>query len=518
MGKKQRIAFDKKLRGWLDSGTYTEDKHFTRKINRLLQRTTIRRMDYLEINIREVTSRIKMAQKGKLLKSLYQTWLDSERTVARLTNTAFTMSGDDFIFKRIGAKYQGSNLLSRLYNQATTMAEQFRYAVSKATASGASLKGLKQVTKYFLSNGDFRARRILITESTRINSEAKLEGYKKGKVKWYQYIAVMDSRVTDICRRHDLKVYKTEKAQIGKNMPPLHVNCRSSTKPYFVDDRTGRGSSTPPPKPPSKPIKPEKKVVLPKPITKPKPKPKPKETYGFTSTFGHDKKWDKHLRGITAQAMGVVAMLPKPLSLKTGSGAYSQYRRSIESPLSSRRTFWHEYGHFIDNVLDSHGRGEFISYERLTEASKKDSLLIFGVDVSKVGREVTDARARVMRDFKRDNYVRTKTYFKSGRRKGMQKGVTNVPNSDSVQGWSDILDSMTTGYFHKNYMHGHGSKYYNRDKFNKQTENFANLFADYVNGGDQWSETAKMFPNLAKEFELIMDDITKYNLIEGKGV
>ena len=242
---KQRASFVKDLDRLIASGKHSDDKQFTRKLERMRGRKTITRQHYIEMNLARVVSRIRMEQKGKLLKSLYQSWLDSERTVARLSNVGFTMSGDDFIFKRIGARFQGTSLLSRWYHQGSTMAEQFTFATSKALKKGVSAKGLKEVTKYFFSNGDYRAKRILITESARINSEAMMAGYKKANVKYFQYIAVMDSRTTDICIRKDLKVYRVDKMVVGKNAPPLHVNCRSSTKGYFVDDRTGQGSNYP---------------------------------------------------------------------------------------------------------------------------------------------------------------------------------------------------------------------------------------------------------------------------------
>ena len=153
--------------------------------------------------------------------------------------------------------------------------------------------------------------------------------------------------------------------------------------------------------------------------------------------------------------------------------------------------------------------------DRLTEASKADSLLIFGVDLSVVSRKVATARNDYILKFRKENFTKTDSFFTRGRRKGMIKGYKYAPNAEHIRGTSDILDSMTTGMFHKNYMAGHGSKYYNRDRYNKQTENFANLFAVYVEGGDPWRDTQALFPNLTKEFEKIMDEIIAKTLKEG---
>ena len=243
---KQKAMLQKRMQRWIDSGIYAQDKQFIRKLERMITKPIIRRQEFLEINIRRVTSEIKIEQSPLLLKSLYQTWLDSERTVARIMSTSFQRAGDDFIYKKIAEKFQGTSLISRMFNQASMMTDQFMRASSLALAQGVSYKGMKQVIKYFFSKGDYRARRILVTESARINTEAKFEAYKKNDVKLYQYVSVMDDRTTDICVWHDLKVYKVSKMVVGKNAPPMHVNCRSTTKAYFIDDRSGQGGNYPP--------------------------------------------------------------------------------------------------------------------------------------------------------------------------------------------------------------------------------------------------------------------------------
>ena len=242
---KQREVLRKSIRGWLKSGIYEQDKTFTNKMNRVLHKPNITREEFLALNFHSITSRIRLEQKGKLLRSMYQTWLDSERTVARLTNVAFTRAGDDFIFKRIGANFQGTSMLSRFFHQASEMVDQFMYAVRIAMNKGADIKGMALVVRYFFSKGDYRAKRILLTESTRISTEAKQMAFEKSGVKYYQYISVMDDRTSKICVGLDLHIYKVSKMRIGENAPPTHPNCRSSIKAYFIDDQTGETGNYP---------------------------------------------------------------------------------------------------------------------------------------------------------------------------------------------------------------------------------------------------------------------------------
>lgn len=59
--------------------------------------------------------------------------------------------------------------------------------------------------------------------------------YEKNKdfIERYQYIAILDNRTTDICKRLNGKIFKTGQGNNPK--PPQHYNCRSFTIPIFSD-------------------------------------------------------------------------------------------------------------------------------------------------------------------------------------------------------------------------------------------------------------------------------------------
>jgi SPP1 gp7 family putative phage head morphogenesis protein len=50
----------------------------------------------------------------------------------------------------------------------------------------------------------------------------------------YEWVSVIDSATTDVCRSRDGKVYKWGKGP----MPPAHYRCRSTTKPYRAEEPT----------------------------------------------------------------------------------------------------------------------------------------------------------------------------------------------------------------------------------------------------------------------------------------
>lgn len=46
-------------------------------------------------------------------------------------------------------------------------------------------------------------------------------------MKYFRFVATLDSRTSEKCRDHDGKICSIDDADIGENVPPLHPHCRS---------------------------------------------------------------------------------------------------------------------------------------------------------------------------------------------------------------------------------------------------------------------------------------------------
>jgi len=69
---------------------------------------------------------------------------------------------------------------------------------------------------------------IARTETVRLANQGLKEMYIENKIKTYRYLAALDERTTEICQSLDGQVFLTKDGMPGVNMPPMHVNCRSS--------------------------------------------------------------------------------------------------------------------------------------------------------------------------------------------------------------------------------------------------------------------------------------------------
>jgi len=256
-----------------------------------------------------------------------------------------------------------------------------------------------------------------------------------------------------------------------------------------------------------------------------KPEQKPEKKVEVTPApeidFGYPKgKFNNHVENIRGDAKVVIDRLPKPESIKVGIGKFFTSRKILQAPAKDPRVFLHEYGHSIDNRLSSTSTG-FYSQFRLAKAHKKDAKKLglwvdetAGDNYEKV-REQVKAQKKVLKKFEDKWVTKRETFFVKGRRKGQRKGFEYVTKEDYQRGMSDIIDSMSQGSF-RTYHNapGHGRNYYRHGDRpatqNQMTENFANLFQLWSEE-THWGETKKLFPNLTKEFEGVMQEV-----IDGK--
>lgn len=94
------------------------------------------------------------------------------------------------------------------------------------------VKRLRELT----GRSEFEARRLLITETSRVQSEAELISLKEKEIKEFIFIAQIDKRTTKLCRSKHRKTFPVSEAKIGLNVPPLHQFCRSTVAPNITKE------------------------------------------------------------------------------------------------------------------------------------------------------------------------------------------------------------------------------------------------------------------------------------------
>ncbi len=130
-------------------------------------------------------------------------------------------------------KWHGGNYSERIWNNTDILADKTSEILGGALISGQSMsKTISEIQKAF-NVSEYFAERLIRTETNHFNAEAEALAYKELGVEKYVFVATLDNRTSEKCQSHDGKIYDFKDKKTGVNYPPLHPNCRSTTRGYL---------------------------------------------------------------------------------------------------------------------------------------------------------------------------------------------------------------------------------------------------------------------------------------------
>lgn len=120
------------------------------------------------------------------------------------------------------------------------LSEELKTAMTVGLIRGDGIKEMTARITRRLDVSASNARRLVRTESAHIHEQAGLDSYKECGITSYCFLATLDRRTSPQCRELDGKVFLIAEAETGKNYPPIHPNCRSTTVPKPGTEATRR--------------------------------------------------------------------------------------------------------------------------------------------------------------------------------------------------------------------------------------------------------------------------------------
>lgn len=149
---------------------------------------------------------------------------------------SFNKIDDNMMNSVLSEKWSSKNYSQRIWKNTNILADSVAEIVGGALLSGQGIeKTAKQIRERF-GVGKYYATRLVRTETNYFHNLADSMAYEEMGIDKYVYVAVLDNRTSEICQEQDGKVYKYSEKEIGVNFPPLHPNCRSTTRGYLGED------------------------------------------------------------------------------------------------------------------------------------------------------------------------------------------------------------------------------------------------------------------------------------------
>ncbi|MBS5267646.1 MAG: minor capsid protein, partial [Clostridiales bacterium] len=133
------------------------------------------------------------------------------------------------IDKVINSRWSGKNYSERIWGNTQALAQDLKEELLINLVTGRTSREAVAVIVNKFVQGASNARRLVRTESNYVSTELNFKAYEECGIEEYQYLATLDLKTSKVCRELDGKIYPVKERRIGKNCPPMHPWCRSTT-------------------------------------------------------------------------------------------------------------------------------------------------------------------------------------------------------------------------------------------------------------------------------------------------
>lgn len=196
-------------------------------------------LDQLRTEMRSVIYDIDMEETGG--KFLEKIFTDSNYRAQYSNNEeAFAKVDKQKIQNLLKENWSGGGNFSELiWKDREKLVKALDDIVMKGLATGDNYDKMSDKLAKRMDTSKSNAKRLIMTESARMENEGLLSYYERIGAKQLIFVATLDMKTSEICRAMDGTIIDIENAKIGLNVPPLHPYCRSVISPHYEGNEPG---------------------------------------------------------------------------------------------------------------------------------------------------------------------------------------------------------------------------------------------------------------------------------------
>lgn len=136
----------------------------------------------------------------------------------------------------INSKWSGTNYSARIWHNTRALAQDLKSELLISLITGRTDRETAELFANKFSVGASQARRLIRTESCNLATQMDMIAYAECGITKYRFVATLDLRTSEVCRGLDGKIFSVSEQQPGKNCPPMHPWCRSTTVCEIEDE------------------------------------------------------------------------------------------------------------------------------------------------------------------------------------------------------------------------------------------------------------------------------------------
>ena len=212
------------------------------ELETLAMKSRITRLDSLktQINI-ELSKRISkdynVVEKG--ISEVY-------RDFFKIQTTDFGLTGVNTVLPKKTLKmlmqqpWSGANFSERIWGNSEALGKVLKQEIIQSFMQGVSVKDLSDRIEKRFENDRYNTERLVRTELNYAFNQTTKLSYEEAEIEEYEFLAEIDNRTSEICKKLNGEKFKVKDARAGVNYPPMHPHCRSTTVAVLDFDNFGK--------------------------------------------------------------------------------------------------------------------------------------------------------------------------------------------------------------------------------------------------------------------------------------
>lgn len=204
----------------------------------------ISRLEALKIQTQQALERLFTSQNKTITDTLSDVFRTGYYRTAFELQKGFEIGFDvgqidnDYLAKVLAKPWavDGKNFSERIWNNKEKLINELHSELSRNIITGADPQKAIDAISHKLDVSKANAGRLVMTEEAYFSSMAQKECFEDLDVEEYEIVATLDNRTSEICQEMDGQHFPMKDFEAGVTAPPFHVNCRSTTCPYFNDE------------------------------------------------------------------------------------------------------------------------------------------------------------------------------------------------------------------------------------------------------------------------------------------
>lgn len=220
------IKFNDKVKKYIEHGVFDKSMNDLSIYNLKMR---VSRLEFMKAKIEFEIDKLTDQLKSEYEKQLKKETIDEYKRQSGILEPHIDYSANT-VAVIVNSSFYNANFSQRLWGNGESLKSVINTTVNRLILQGVHPDKMISELRKLFGVSYSEARRVLITESARVQGDVQLDSIEQAGFKSYVYIA--ERKACVICGSLNGKVFLVKDKEIGLNMYPMHPNCRCRIAPY----------------------------------------------------------------------------------------------------------------------------------------------------------------------------------------------------------------------------------------------------------------------------------------------